>query len=120
MSWKTVFCAVAVCLPIAACQTGPAVTTFDGTYTGEATNVSPPVYNCQASTTTSAMNVRGGRVSFGLFRGWVSETGTVQMQSQQNTLSGQFTGDRFIGQFQEGLFVAPGIFCTYKLEMTRQ
>ena len=105
---------------VTACHTGPANTAFDGTYTGDAVNVSPPVYNCQASTTTSPMQVEGGRVSFGLFRGWVSPTGTVQMQSQQNTLSGQFTGDRFIGQFQEGLFVAPGIFCTYKLEMTRQ
>ena len=120
MPWRSVLRAVALCLPIVACHTGPVVTIFDGTYTGEAINVSPPVYNCQASTTTSAMNVEGGRVSFGLFRGWVSPTGTVQMQSQQNTLSGQFTGDRFVGQFQQGLFVAPGIFCTYKLEMTRQ
>jgi hypothetical protein len=119
MSCWSALRAIALCLPLAACHTGPAVTTFDGTYTGEATNISPPVYNCQASTTTTPMTVEGGRVSFGLFRGWVGPTGTVQMQSQQNTLSGQFTGDRFVGQFQEGLFVAPGIFCTYKLEMTR-
>ncbi len=120
MPCKPVLRVIALCLPILACQTGPVVTTFDGTYTGEAINVSPPVRNCQPSTTTAPMTVRDGRVSFGLFRGRVSPAGTVQMQSEQNTLSGQFTGDRFVGQFQQGLFVAPGIFCTYKLEMTRQ
>lgn len=120
MSWKSTLPMLALGSFLSACHSGPVITTFDGTYTGKAINVSPPVYNCQESTTTSAMNVVGGRVSFGLFRGWVSPTGTVQMQSQQNTLSGQFTGDRFVGQFQQGLFVAPGIFCTYKLEMTRQ
>ena len=119
MFWKQALCVLALALPVAACDTGPANTAFDGVYTGEAINVSLPVYNCQASTTTTPLKVEGGRVSFGLFRGWVSQAGTVQMQSQQNTLSGQFSGNRFTGQFQEGLFRAPGIFCTYSLEMVR-
>ncbi len=111
---------LALCLPIAACHTGPVVTTFDGTYTGTAYLTAPPVYNCEATQPASPMTVSGGRVEIGLFRGWVTPAGTVQMQSQQNTLSGQFSGNQFTGEFNIGAFSAPGIFCTYRLELTRQ
>jgi hypothetical protein len=109
-----------LCLPVVACHTGPVITTFDGRYAGEAVNTSPAVYNCEATTTTTPMTVSGGEVEFGLFRGWVTPAGTVQMQSQQNTLSGQFSGNHFTGQFNIGAFSAPGIFCTYSLDMVRQ
>lgn len=109
-----------LCLPVVACHTGPVITTFDGNYAGEAVNTSPAVYNCPATTTTSPMAVSGGKVDFGLFRGWVTPAGTVQMQSQQNTLAGQFSGNHFTGQFNMGTFSAPGIFCTYSLDMARQ
>jgi hypothetical protein len=113
------FCLL-LCLPVMACHTGPVITTFDGRYTGEAVNTSSPALNCPSSTTTTPMTVSGGRVEFGLFRGWVTAAGTVQMQSQQNTLSGQFSGNHFTGQFNIGAFSAPGIFCTYSLDMVRQ
>jgi hypothetical protein len=109
-----------LCLAVMACHSGPVITTFDGRYTGEAVNTSPAVYNCEATTTTSPMTVSGGEVTFGLLRGRVTPAGTVQMQSQQNTLSGQFSGNHFTGQFNMGTFSAPGIFCTYSLDMARQ
>ena len=119
MSCKSASPILAISLLLSACHSGPAVTTFDGIYLGEAVNVSPPVYNCQSSTTTAPMNVADGRVSFGLFRGWVGSEGAVQIQSQQNTLSGQFSNNRFNGQFQEGLYYVPWIFYTYQLNMFR-
>lgn len=110
---------LALCLPIAACHTGPVINTYDGVYTGEASDVSGGVNNCPATQTTNAMTVSGGEVSFGLFRGWVTPDGSVQMQSQQNTLSGHFENKHFIGTFQMGMYSAPGIYCTYQLNLAQ-
>ncbi len=116
---------LALCLPVAACHSGPVVTGFDGTYTGEATNVSSGVYNCEDSRTTNPMVVSGGEASFGDFRGWVSPAGALQMQSwkdslsgsAKDTVSGQFTGNRFTGELNLGQ--SSGFVCKYTLALSR-
>ena len=107
-------------LPVAACQPSYVNRTFDGIYAGQAELTSPPVQNCEPTQPASEMTVKNGEVMLGLFRGWVAKDGTVQMQSQQNTLGGQFSGNSFNGTFNIGSVAAPGVYCTYKLVMTIQ
>ena len=124
---RLALCLLALALPVAGCQTGPAVTTFDGYYTGEAMNIGDGVANCPPTQTTMPMRVSGGTVSYGDFYGRVTPEGTLQMDSWRddltgsfkNTVAGQFGDNRFTGQLKLGPAVKGGFVCTYKLVMSR-
>ena len=126
-SSRLALCLLALALPLAGCHSGPAVTAFDGYYTGEAQNISDGVANCPPTQTTMPMRVAGGEVSYGDFRGWVTPAGTLEMNSWRddltgsfkNTVAGQFADNKFLGELKLGPAVKDGYVCTYRLAMSR-
>ena len=56
---RTVLGLWALVLPVAGCQFGPAVTAFDGYYTGETKNITDGVGNCPTTQTATPMRVSG-------------------------------------------------------------
>ena len=124
---------LALFLPLAGCQSGPVVTTFDGYYAGDAINITDGVFNCPPTQTTAPIRVSGGEVSYGDFHGRVTPEGTVEMHSWRdgmtgsvkNTVSGRFGKN----QFGDGEFIGdlkltqPGdkpFVCTYRLTLSRR
>lgn len=124
---RLALCLTALFLPLAGCQTGPAVTVFDGYYTGETENITDGVGNCPPNQTSTPMRVSGADVTYGDFRGRITNMGSLQMDSWQNTLtgtfkntvSGQFSGNRFEGRLNLRQPPPSGLVCTYKLGLSR-
>jgi hypothetical protein len=117
-----------LCLPITACHTGPVVTAFDGSYTGEASNIASGVGNCDSTRTIQPLSVRGGKATLGPYGGWVDPDGTLQMSSWQDglsksyksTVNGRFSGLHFAGELKLVQAGAGESVCTYGLAMNRE
>ena len=117
-----------LCLPVAACHTGPVVATFDGSYTGEASDIASGVGNCKSTRTIQPMKVNGGKATLGPYDGWVDADGSLQMSAWQDSLSksyksivnGRFTGLKFAGELKMVQADAVEAVCTYYLVMNRE
>ncbi len=123
----TVLGLLALTLPVAGCQVGPASSIFDGYYTGETKNVTDGVGNCPTTQTGTPMRVTGGQVLYGDFKGHVGADGSLQMDtwrdsltgSFKNSVSGQFSGETFLGKLELRQPPPSKLVCTYKLELSR-
>jgi hypothetical protein len=89
---------------------------WDGAYAGEGLLTSDPggQITCPDRMPVHGMNVAGGRVRFGDFRGTIRPDGTVRMPFGRSYVSGRFADGRFMGNLYQPF---PG--CRYDLRLSR-
>jgi hypothetical protein len=109
-------CTGSATMPSNAAGASPATASgpLDGDYSGFMTAVPGHDAGCRPTVQVTGMHVAGDHVSFGSFGGRIGLDNQIEMRSNFEWISGQFTGTKFTGT------VTPQFTgCEYHMELDR-